>query len=187
MDWIEYKQCLVRYDSMQTWPMKIKTALELLRDSNAGNLLSKTRSVFHGMVVNGRRREIKIHCWHQFWITPPFLNRKFITAAACTGVGIQAMFFSTYELEGFEGKEHIFTHLQKNAREFVDTTIYGIDPKTIRKAHQAKQAANAMAASNGNSASGNKWWRRRVSHNRPTNSRNTAALLLDHFEPTCWM
>lgn len=81
---------------------------------------------------------------------------KFITAVACTGVGIQAMFFSTYDLEGFEGKEHVFTHLQKDARDFVDTTIYGIDPKTIRQAHQAKQAANAMAASDEDSASGNK-------------------------------
>jgi hypothetical protein len=62
-----------------------------------------------------------------------FSFRKFVTGVACTFVGVQSIFFSNYEtVEGFEGKEHIFTHVQKDARDFVDRQIYGIDLDQIR-------------------------------------------------------
>ena len=49
------------------------------------------------------------------------------TAFATAGVGIQAMFFSDYDIQGFEGQEHVFTHVQKDAGQWVDRIIYGID------------------------------------------------------------
>mmetsp|Transcript_92971 Transcript_92971/g.189403 ORF Transcript_92971/g.189403 Transcript_92971/m.189403 type:complete len:96 (-) Transcript_92971:358-645(-) len=63
-------------------------------------------------------------------LTNPQAQRtlKLLTAVACTGVGIQSVFFSTYEtVEGFEGKEHVFTHVQRDARDFIDRVVYGID------------------------------------------------------------
>lgn len=54
--------------------------------------------------------------------------RKVFTAFATAGVGIQSVFFSNFdEIQGFEGKEHIFTHVQRDMRDWVDKTIYGID------------------------------------------------------------
>jgi hypothetical protein len=58
----------------------------------------------------------------------PFF-RKVFTAFATAGVAIQAIFFSDYHVEGFEDKEHVFSHVQRDAREWVDRTIYGIDLK----------------------------------------------------------
>ena len=68
-------------------------------------------------------------------------RRKFITTAACVGVGFVSVFFSKYEeVEGFEGKEHIFTHVQKDARDFIDRNFYGLDPSKIRKEGQQQLA-----------------------------------------------
>jgi len=59
---------------------------------------------------------------------------KFITVVACTGAGLQSVFFSKYEeIEGFEGKDHIFTNVQKDARDFLDRNVYGIDTDKIRE------------------------------------------------------
>ena len=40
------------------------------------------------------------------------------------------MFFSDYDIQGFEGQEHVFTHVQKDARQWVDRIVYGIDMKS---------------------------------------------------------
>lgn len=43
------------------------------------------------------------------------------------------MFFSDYNIEGFEGQEHIFTNLQKDTQQWVDQNIYGIDVDALRR------------------------------------------------------
>jgi hypothetical protein len=53
-----------------------------------------------------------------------------LTAVATVGVGIQAMFFSDYHVDGFEGKDHVFTNIQKDTRMWIDKNIYGIDDST---------------------------------------------------------
>mmetsp|Transcript_20995 Transcript_20995/g.45749 ORF Transcript_20995/g.45749 Transcript_20995/m.45749 type:complete len:93 (+) Transcript_20995:119-397(+) len=59
---------------------------------------------------------------------------KFITAVACTAAGIQATFFSTYDdVPGFEGKEHVFSNVQRDTRDFIDKNVYGIDVDAIRR------------------------------------------------------
>jgi hypothetical protein len=63
-----------------------------------------------------------------FLFSFPLFCRKLFTAVATFGVGVQAMFFSSYDIEGFEGQEHIFTHLQKDTRHWMDQNIYGINP-----------------------------------------------------------
>jgi hypothetical protein len=69
--------------------------------------------------------------------------RKFITAVACTGAGLQSVFFSRYEeIEGFEGKDHIFTNVQKDARDFLDRNIYGIDTDKIRETTMTMDSMN---------------------------------------------
>jgi len=80
--------------------------------------------------------------------TISLLRRKFITAFACTTVGIQTVLFSDFDhIEGvsdggggnkFVGKPHIFTNIQKDFQNFVDINIYGININT----------ADANAASN---------------------------------------
>jgi hypothetical protein len=50
-----------------------------------------------------------------------------VTAFATAGVGIQAMFFSDYDIQGYEGQDHIFSHIQKDTRTWIDRNIYGID------------------------------------------------------------
>eukprot|EP00536_Pseudo-nitzschia_multiseries_P006011 jgi/Psemu1/286180/fgenesh1_pg.123_\ len=53
---------------------------------------------------------------------------KFVTAVACTGVGIQSTFFSNYDhVPGMEGKDHVFSHLQREAHKMWDQTLYGIN------------------------------------------------------------
>ena len=79
--------------------------------------------------------------------------RKFITGFACVTVGLQSVFFSKFEdVEGFEGKEHIFTHIQKDARDFIDQNIYGIDPQTIRQANAKRLKAAGNSSSNDSSS-----------------------------------
>jgi hypothetical protein len=36
------------------------------------------------------------------------------------------MFFSDYDIDGFEGQDHVFTQLQKDTRQWIDQNIYGI-------------------------------------------------------------
>jgi diacylglycerol kinase len=66
---------------------------------------------------------------------------KLFTAVAPVGVGIQAMFFSEYDIDGFERKDHIFTDVQKDARNWIDQNIYGIDAASMRRNFQQKSAA----------------------------------------------
>jgi hypothetical protein len=62
-------------------------------------------------------------------------GRKVFTAFATAGAGIQAMFFSDYDIQGFEGQEHIFSHVQRDMRDFVDRNIYGIELPNKSKSH----------------------------------------------------
>lgn len=80
---------------------------------------------------------------------------KFITGVACVGVGLNSVFFSKFEeIEGFEGKDHIFTNIQKDGREFIDRNIYGIDTSTIREAKRNHHNATTTAATKKSVASG---------------------------------
>ena len=84
---------------------------------------------------------------HNFLLTfILFPYRKLFTAVATVGVGIQAMFFSDYDIEGFEGQEHIFTNIQKDTRKWVDQNVYGIDTNALPDSSTTNQAA----PSNGN-------------------------------------
>ncbi|KAG7356687.1 hypothetical protein IV203_001373 [Nitzschia inconspicua] len=58
---------------------------------------------------------------------------KLFTAIATVGVGVQAIFLSDYNIEGYQGKEHIFTNLQQDTRRWIDHNIYGIDTSTIQQ------------------------------------------------------
>eukprot|EP00934_Nitzschia_sp_Nitz4_P007668 Nitzschia sp. Nitz4//scaffold34_size148208//81741//84340//NITZ4_002985-RA/size148208-processed-gene-0.49-mRNA-1//-1//CDS//3329548810//7658//frame0 len=53
---------------------------------------------------------------------------KIFTGVACVGAAVQGVFFAEYEVEGFEGQDHVFSGIQREARVFVDRNIYGIDP-----------------------------------------------------------
>lgn len=53
--------------------------------------------------------------------------RKVVTAISCVGITIQGVFFAEYNIDGFEGQDHVFSAVQREARAFVDRTIYGID------------------------------------------------------------
>ena len=66
-----------------------------------------------------------------------------MTAVACAGAGLSSMLFSDYDhVPGFEGREHVFSGIQRDARDFVDRNVYGIDPDAVRR-----KAAAAAAAS----------------------------------------
>ena len=76
--------------------------------------------------------------------------RKFITAFACTTVGIQTILFSDFDhIEGvsdggggnkFVGKPHIFTNIQKEFQNFVDSNIYGINIANVNSNNTAADA-----------------------------------------------
>ena len=53
--------------------------------------------------------------------------RKVATYVSTAAVGIQAIFFSSYDVQGFEHREHIFSNAQSKMRDWIDGTIYGID------------------------------------------------------------
>ncbi|OEU19057.1 hypothetical protein FRACYDRAFT_237348 [Fragilariopsis cylindrus CCMP1102] len=88
---------------------------------------------------------------------------KFITAFACTTVGIQTILFSDFDhIEGvsdggggnkFVGKPHIFTNIQKEFQNFVDINIYGINSANVNIVNtavaDATANANAAASKNG--------------------------------------
>ncbi len=79
-----------------------------------------------------------------------FFVSRFLTGVVCVGVGLQSVFFSKFEeVEGFEGKDHIFTHIQKDARDFIDRNIYVIDPSVVKQAHaKARNGNNNSSGSN---------------------------------------
>jgi hypothetical protein len=59
-------------------------------------------------------------------------NRKVVTYIAAAGAGIQAMFFSDYDVQGFENQEHIFSNAQTDMRNWIDRTIYGLDSQNTK-------------------------------------------------------
>jgi len=79
--------------------------------------------------------------WH---LSNPQAQRslKVLTWTACAGAGMISVFFSEFgEIEGFEGKDHIFTDVRRHARDFIDRSIYGFDPESIRLERQKQQVA----------------------------------------------
>ncbi len=55
------------------------------------------------------------------------MPRKVLTTVSCIGIAIQGVFFTDYEIEGMEGREHVFSGVQRDARTFIDRNVYGID------------------------------------------------------------
>ena len=49
------------------------------------------------------------------------------------------MFFSDYDIDGFEGQDHVFTQLQKDTRQWIDQNIYGISSGTNIQQEQQQQ------------------------------------------------
>ena len=52
------------------------------------------------------------------------------------------MFFSDYDIDGFEGQDHVFTQLQKDTRQWIDQNIYGINSGTKTQQEQQQQQDN---------------------------------------------
>ena len=73
-----------------------------------------------------------------------------MTAVATVGVGVQAMFFSDYHIDGFEGQDHVFTDVQRDARHWIDRNIYGIDvdAAVARKQEKSDSATNGSGSNN---------------------------------------
>ena len=61
---------------------------------------------------------------------------KLFTTFSCIGIAIQGVFFTEYNVEGYEGQDHVFTGVQKAARSFVDRNIYGIDTSSTGSGQQ---------------------------------------------------
>lgn len=66
---------------------------------------------------------------------------------ACVAVGIQGIFFSEYNVEGFEGKEHVFSGVQRSANEFIDRTLFGIEANTTTQQLQSTNTATSSSSS----------------------------------------
>jgi hypothetical protein len=62
---------------------------------------------------------------HPFYFLAFF--RKVVAYVAAAGAGIHAMFFSDYDIQGFENQEHVFSNVQKDTRHWIDRNIYGIE------------------------------------------------------------
>ena len=69
--------------------------------------------------------------------------RKLFTTFSCIGIAIQGVFFTNYNVEGYEGQEHVFSGVQRAARSFVDQTIYGIDSSSIQKSQNDPSTRNS--------------------------------------------
>ena len=54
------------------------------------------------------------------------------------------MFFSDYDIDGFEGQDHVFTQLQKDTRQWIDQNIYGISSGTKIQQEQQQQQQDIM-------------------------------------------
>jgi hypothetical protein len=52
-------------------------------------------------------------------------NRKLLTGVVTVGAFVQGVFFAEYNIEGMEGKDHVFTQIRSDARQWIDTNIYG--------------------------------------------------------------
>ena len=59
-----------------------------------------------------------------------FRCRRVFTGVACTGVALQAVFFTEYELEGYDG-DHVFTGVQRETRILIDKIFYGINTRNV--------------------------------------------------------
>jgi hypothetical protein len=65
--------------------------------------------------------------------------RKVVTYIAAAGAGIQAMFFSDYDVQGFENQEHIFSNAQTDMRNWIDRTIYGLDSQNTKPNDESRK------------------------------------------------
>lgn len=78
-------------------------------------------------------------------------NRKVFTGFATVGVGINAVFFSDYEIQGYENQPHVFTNIQKEAREWIDRTIFQIDTTSTNKSTNTSKNSNSNNNNSNNS------------------------------------
>lgn len=76
-------------------------------------------------------------------------HRKVFTGFATVGVGINAVFFSDYEIQGYENQPHVFTNIQKDAREWIDRTIFQIDTTSTNN-KSTNTPKNSNSSSNNN-------------------------------------
>ena len=65
--------------------------------------------------------------------------RKLLTGVASAGALIQGVFFAEYNIEGMEGKDHVFTHIRSETRQWIDSTIYGYNKDTDNTTTDKKQ------------------------------------------------
>lgn len=78
-------------------------------------------------------------------------HRKVFTGFATVGVGINAVFFSDYEIQGYENQPHVFTNIQKEAREWIDRTIFQIDTTSTNKSTNTSTNSNSNNNNSNNS------------------------------------
>jgi hypothetical protein len=81
---------------------------------------------------------VQISLWLVLFLTE--IHRKVIAYVAATGAGIQAMFFSDYDVQGFENQEHIFSNTQTDMRNWIDRTIYGLDSQKNTKPNEESES-----------------------------------------------
>ena len=71
--------------------------------------------------------------------THVFAFRKVAAYVGAAGVGIQSIFFSKYDIPGFEGQEHIFSNARSELVKWVDRNIYGISNRSQKEAEKASE------------------------------------------------
>ena len=84
-----------------------------------------------------------------------YFLRKLFTGVASAGALIQGVFFAEYNIEGMEGKDHVFTHIRSDARQWIDSTIYGYNKHaddTTNKKKKKQKKKDDIATNGGDTA-----------------------------------
>eukprot|EP00529_Nitzschia_sp_RCC80_P034263 CAMPEP_0113452686 /NCGR_PEP_ID=MMETSP0014_2-20120614/6973_1 /TAXON_ID=2857 /ORGANISM="Nitzschia sp." /LENGTH=106 /DNA_ID=CAMNT_0000344063 /DNA_START=13 /DNA_END=333 /DNA_ORIENTATION=+ /assembly_acc=CAM_ASM_000159 len=84
---------------------------------------------------------------------------KLLTGVASAGALVQGVFFAEYNIEGMEGKDHVFTHIRSETRQWIDSTIYGYnknpdDNTTDKKQRKQKKKKKDNIAASGDTTNG---------------------------------
>mmetsp|Transcript_20205 Transcript_20205/g.55784 ORF Transcript_20205/g.55784 Transcript_20205/m.55784 type:complete len:89 (+) Transcript_20205:32-298(+) len=77
-------------------------------------------------------------------------NWKVASYVLATFGGVQAVFFTEYEVPGFEGQRHVFSGIQDTTRQYIDKYMYGIEtaaPPTPQQS--AAQSSTSSTSSSG--------------------------------------
>ena len=70
-----------------------------------------------------------------------------MTGIASAGCLVQGVFFAEYNIEGMEGKDHVFTNVRSEARKWIDENIYGYNPNTGTDEKKMSKKKNDVAVS----------------------------------------